>query len=134
MTARYMLDTNMVSQIVRGHFAAVARMTALPIHAVCISAITEGELRFGLGRRPKALRLHRIVREFLMRVTIKPWDSDTAETYGRTRAALETAGKSLGSLDMLIAAHALQADCVLVTNDRAFSQVADLRIEDWTAE
>lgn len=134
MTARYMLDTNMVSQIVRGHAVAVSRLTALPIHEVCISAITEGELRFGLERRPEALRLHRIVREFLMRVAIKPWESDAAEIYGRTRARLESEGKSLGALDMLIAAHALQADCVLVTNDRAFSQMPDLRIEDWTAE
>jgi tRNA(fMet)-specific endonuclease VapC len=134
MIAQYMLDTNMVSQIVRGHSAAVSRMTALPIHKVCISAITEGELCFGLERRPEAIRLRHIVREFLTRVAIKPWDSDAAETYGRTRAALESAGKSLGSLDMLIAAHALQADCVLLTNDRAFSQVADLRIEDWTAQ
>ncbi|MGQ2908677.1 MAG: type II toxin-antitoxin system VapC family toxin [Aliihoeflea sp.] len=129
-----MLDTNMVSQIVRGHPAAIVRMTALPLHEICVSAITEGELLFGLERRPDAVRLHRIVREFLMRVTIKPWDSDTAATYGRTRAGLESEGKSLGSLDMLIAAHALQADCVLVTNDRAFLQVADLRIEDWTAQ
>jgi tRNA(fMet)-specific endonuclease VapC len=129
-----MLDTNMVSQIVRGHSTAVARMTALPIHEVCISAITEGELRFGLERRPEASRLHRIVREFLMRVTIRPWDSETADTYGRMRAGLESRGKSLGSLDMLIAAHALQTGCVLVTNDRAFSQVPDLRIKDWTAD
>lgn len=134
MSAQYLLDTNMVSQIVRGHSTAVARMTALPIHQVCISAITEGELRFGLERRPEALRLHRIVREFLMRVTIRPWDSETAEAYGRMRAGLQSQGKSLGSLDMLIAGHALQTDCVLVTNDRAFSKVPGLRIEDWTAD
>jgi len=134
MTARYMLDTNIVSQIVRGHAVAVSRMTSLPIHEVCISAITEGELRYGLARRPEALRLHRIVRELLMRVAIKPWDSEAADIYGRTRAGLESEGKSLGSLDMLIAAHALQADCVLVTNDRAFSQLPGLRIEDWTAD
>jgi len=133
MTARYMLDTNMVSQIVRGHAAAVSRMTALPIHEVCISAITEAELRFGLERRPEARRLHIIVREFLTRVTIRPLDSNVAEIYGRMRAGLETAGKSLGSLDMLIAAHALQADCILVTDDQAFAHVRDLRVEDWTA-
>lgn len=134
MTALYMLDTNTVSQIVRGHSGAVGRMTALPLHQISISAITEGELRFGLERRPEASRLHRIVQEFLKRVSTKAWDGETSEIYGRLRAVLESAGRSLGSLDMLIAAHAIHTDCVLVTNDRAFAQVPDLRVEDWTVE
>jgi len=131
---RYMLDTNTVSHFIREHPAVVRRVLAVPMAAVCISSITEGELLFGLARRPEAKRLHTAVREFLRRVDVLPWDSDVAERYGGTRAALEQQGKTLGPLDLLIASHGLHAGAVLVTNDRAFAQVDGLRVEDWTAD
>jgi tRNA(fMet)-specific endonuclease VapC len=72
------------------------------------------------------------VREFLLRVDVLPWESATAERYGLARADMARCGKMLAPLDLLIAAHALSVNAVLVTNDRAFSQMADLPIEDWT--
>lgn len=131
---RYMLDTNIVSHLLRGNPVVARHLVSLPMSSVCISAITEGELHFGLARRPEAARLHDAVREFLKRVDVLPWDSSVTEQYGRARACMERAGKSLAPLDLLIAAHALAASAVLVTNDRAFSQVADLKQEDWTVE
>lgn len=131
---RYMLDTNTVSHFIREHPAVVRRVLAVPMAGVCISSITEGELLFGLARRPEAKRLHTAVREFLRRVDVLPWDSDVAERYGAARAALERQGKTLGPLDLLIASHGLHAGAVLVTNDRAFAQVDGLRVEDWTAD
>ncbi len=131
---RYMLDINTVSHFIREHPAVVRRVLAVPMAVVCISSITEGELLFGLARRPEAKRLHMAVREFLRRVDVLPWDSDVAERYGAARAALERRGKTLGPLDFLIASHSLHAGAVLVTNDRAFAQVDGLRVEDWTAE
>lgn len=129
---RYLLDTNTVSDLLKGHPAVTARIVAVPMSSLCLSAITEAELMFGLAKRPDAQRLHQAVREFLRRVDVLPWDSAIAERYGTERAALERQGKNLAPLDLLIAAHALGIDAVLVTNDRAFAQIAGLTIEDWT--
>jgi tRNA(fMet)-specific endonuclease VapC len=70
----------------------------------------------------------------LRRVEILQWDVSAARRYGILRAALDRTGRSLGSLDLLIAAHALAAGAVLVTNDRDFSQIAQLQVEDWTVD
>lgn len=128
---RYMLDTNTVSHLLREHPAVARRVVAVPMASLCISAITEGELLFGLAKRPTAKRLHVAVREFLRRVDVLPWESSTAERYGVVRADMARRGKVLAPLDLLIAAHALSVGAVLVTNDRAFSQMADLHVEDW---
>ncbi|MHB8166247.1 MAG: PIN domain-containing protein [Sulfuricella sp.] len=128
---RYMLDTNTVSHLLRGHPAVARRVVAVPMASLCISAITEGELLFGLAKRPAAKQLHVAVREFLRRVDVLPWDSATAEHYGTVRADMASQGKILAPLDLLIATHALSVDAVLVTNNRAISQMADLHIEDW---
>ncbi len=127
-----MLDTNAVSSLLREHPAVARRVMATPIASLCISAITEGELFFGLARRPEARRLHAAVRELLRRVDVLPWTSAVAERYGAVRADLERRGRPLAPLDLLIAAQALEAGAVLVTNDRAFGQLSDLDIEDWT--
>lgn len=128
----YMLDTNTVSHLLRGHPVVTKRIVAVPMASLCISAITEGELLFGLAKRPAAKRLHVAVRQFLLRVDVLPWNSSTAEHYGIVRADMEKRGRILASLDLLIAAHALSVDATLVTNDQAFSQMADLQSEDWT--
>ena len=129
---RYMLDTNTVSHLIKAHPAVARRVVATPMAALCISAITEGELLFGLAKRPEAKRLHLAVQELLRRVDVLPWNSAIAECYGVVRADMTRQGKILAPLDLLIAAHALGVDAILVTNDRAFGQVARLHIEDWT--
>jgi tRNA(fMet)-specific endonuclease VapC len=129
---RYMLDTNTVSHLIKGHPAVIERVVAAPMTDLCVSAITEGELLFGLAKRSNAKRLHIAVREFLRRVDVLPWDSAVAEHYGIARAGMERRGMILALVDLLIAAHALSVRAVLVTNDRAFSQVASLHVEDWT--
>lgn len=129
---RYMLDTNMVSHLIKAHPAVIRRVVATPMAALCISAITEGELLFGLARRPDAKRLQLAVRELLRRVDVLPWDSVIAERYGIVRADMAHQGKILAPLDLLIATHALGVGAILVTNDRAFGQVASLHVEDWT--
>lgn len=129
---RHMLDTNTVSHLIKAHPAVTRRVVAAPMASLCISAITEGELLFGLAKRPDAKRLHVAVRELLLRLDVLPWNSAVAEHYGMARAEMEGQGRILAPLDLLIAAHALSVGTVLVTNDRAFRQVAGLQIEDWT--
>jgi len=129
---RYMLDTNIVSHLIKEHPAVAQRVVAVPMASLCISAITEGELLFGLAKRPDAKRLHLVVRELLRCVDVLPWDSSITEHYGIVRANMERQGKNLAPLDLLIATHALSVGAILVTNDRAFTQVPDLVIEDWT--
>jgi tRNA(fMet)-specific endonuclease VapC len=133
MPVRYLLDTNTASYIIKGNIPRVReRLLKVPMAQVAISAVTEAELRFGVVRRPEAAQLKIAVGEFLLRVESLPWDSEAAQQYASVRAALERAGEPLGNLDMMIAAHALAAQAVLVTNDRAFRRVKHLKTEDWT--
>jgi tRNA(fMet)-specific endonuclease VapC len=130
---RYMLDTNTVSHLMRQHPAVVQRVVATSMALLCVSAITAGELLFGLAKRPAATRLHLAVREFLRRVDVLAWDNAVATRYGLLRADMQNRGSTLAPLDLLIAAHALNAGTVLVTNDQAFGQVTNLDVQDWTA-
>ena len=133
MPTRYLLDTNMASYVIKGSIPCVREhLLKVPMAQVSISAVTEAELRFGVARRPEAARLKTAVEEFLLRVDRLPWDSEAAQHYARVRAALERDGEAIGNLDLMIAAHALADRAVLVTNDRAFRRVRELRIEDWS--
>jgi tRNA(fMet)-specific endonuclease VapC len=133
MGVRYLLDTNMASYVIKGNFLRVReRLLTVPMAEVGISVVTEAELRFGVARKPGALRLAEAVEEFLVRVEILPWDSAAAKSYASLRATLEDAGAPIGNLDMMIAAQALAAEAIVVTHDRVFHRVKQLKIEDWT--
>jgi tRNA(fMet)-specific endonuclease VapC len=130
---RFLLDTNIASYVIRGNSPSVDRKLARVHPAdVFVSSVTEAELRFGVARRADAGKLAEIVEEFLLMVTILPWDSAAAKAYGNLRATLERTGRTMGNLDTMIASHALAENAVLVTNGRAFSRIEDLRIADWT--
>ena len=133
MSISYLLDTNTASFIVRGNppqvLVHLARVTAVQ---TAISTVTEAELLFGLERRPHATQLRLVVTRFLEVATILPWGPKAAQHYARLRTALESAGKPLAALDTMLAAQAFAEDLVLVSNDRAFAQVARLKLEDWT--
>ena len=132
IASRYMLDTNMVSYFIKGVNNVRNNVVSVPMSDLGISAITEGELLFGLAKTPNAKQLSLVIHEFLIRVDVLPWDSAVAACYGQLRADMQKKGKVLGNLDLLIAAHALALGVVLVTNDHAFTQVDGLKIEDWT--
>lgn len=124
----------MVSYIIKGKPAVVREhLLTVPMSRVCISAITEAELLHGVAKQPKAKHLPLAIKEFLLRVEILSWDSDAANSYAQLRTTCENEGKSLGSMDMLIAAHAVAADVVLITNDQAFYHLAHhITLQDWT--
>lgn len=130
----YMLDTNTVSYIIKGKPAIIREhLQNIPMAKVCVSVITEAELLRGVAKKPEAKYLPQAVREFLLRVDVLPWDSNTAKIYAQLRTACEKEGKSLGAMDMLIAAHSVSVGAVLITNDKAFYNVRHhLTLQDWT--
>jgi tRNA(fMet)-specific endonuclease VapC len=133
MSSRYLLDTNTASYIIKGNVPRVReRLLKVAMSQVLISAVTEAELLLGAARKREAVRLKTTIDEFLLRVDSLPWDSNAARRYADVRAALEIAGTPMGNLDMMIAAHALAEQAVLVTNDRSFRRLKELKIEDWT--
>ena len=130
---RYLLDTNTASYAIKVNVARVReQLLKIAMADVGISVITEAELRFGVARLPSAIRLKDLVEEFLLRVEVLPWNSAAANHYAEIRAALERSGKPMGNMDMLIAAHALSVEAVLVTHDRVFRRVKGLKLEDWS--
>ena len=128
----YMLDTSAASTLIRGR-PAPALQALLMEHGVCISVITEAEMRFGVARRPQATRLAKAVEIFLQDTPIVPWTSATAHTYAELRTRMEASGIGLSAMDLLIAAQAHAEGCTLVSADRAFAQVPGLRVLDWSA-
>ena len=133
MTARYLLDTNAVSAILRQREPVCARAASVPLSSLSISSVTAGELHYGVAKRPQATALARLVREFLRYTDILPWSDVIAPHYGTLRAALEVKGISIAPLDLMIAAHALAVDATLVSADQALLQIDIVRIEDWSA-
>src|ERR1017187_3457316 len=131
MEIRYLLDTNIASCIIKGQQSGLdRRLVKVAMAELAISAVTEGELRFGAARLPHATRLHSMIEDFFLRVAFLPWDSDAAQQYGRLRATLEREGQPMGNLEAMIGAHALALDVVLVTNDHAFARIKKLKFED----
>lgn len=131
----YLLDTNIASHIIRGDRPELTRRLAtMPMEDIAISAVTEAELFYGLAKRGYPSGLTERVRQFLLRVDVLSWDHDITKAYGDLRAAWEAKGVSLSPLDMMIAAHAVAMDYVLISRDRAFSHIGDpLRKENWTS-
>ena len=130
---RYLLDTNAFSYAVRDpHTRFSRRFESVRLDEIGISVITEAELLFGLARRPQAYTLARSVNSLLHRITIMSWTSDAAKHYAVIRAELEGRGQRMDDMDVMIAAHALAENAVLVTHDAAFERISQLKTEDWT--
>ncbi len=128
---KFLLDTNIVSYIIKADASARKRLFALPVHQVAISVVTQAELCFGLAKRGHPPGLTARVDALLQCTAILPWTSDVASYYGQLRADLERNGRPLAPLDMMIAAHAAQVGATLVTRDQAFQHIPGLQIERW---
>ncbi|WP_245818053.1 type II toxin-antitoxin system VapC family toxin [Granulicella rosea] len=131
-----MLDTDTSSYIIKGGYGPVERrlLSVAPSH-LCISAMTRAELIYGLKALPPRHRLHEAVSRFLQVVTLLTWDAQAADFHAEIKYQLKTAGTPIGDMDMMIAAHALSAHAVLVTNNiRHFKKIKlPLMLENWMA-
>ena len=132
----YLLDTNICIYVIKRKPPQVLeRFRQAEISSIGISSITYSELTFGAAKslRPEQNRI--ALTQFVAPLEIAPYDDTAAQCYGDLRACLERQGTPIGSLDMLIAAHALALNCVLVTNnEKEFSRVPGLRMENWAME
>ena len=132
---KYMLDTNICVQMIRHKPPELLRQIAKhPVSDICVSSITVAELQYGVHRSSQPLRNQHALRQFLIALVILGFDYESSLEYGRIRAQLEAQGTPIGSLDTLIAAHAISQGVVLVTNNtREFTRVPGLVVEDWSA-
>ena len=132
-----MLDTNTVSDVARGKSSAArAKLNSLKGSDVaCISSITEAEIHYGLAKALDAYQRTLSTELFLGKIKVLSWGRNEAQAYGILRAHQESKGKPLDNMDLLIAAHAVATASILVTRDKVFKHVPQLRgIENWATD
>jgi tRNA(fMet)-specific endonuclease VapC len=131
-TPCYMLDTNVVSDVIRNpHGNAATMVERAGDEHVAISSIVASELRFGILKR-NSERLTFLVENLLDRVSILPYEDKEASHFAEIRLDLERNGTPIGTTDLFIAAHAKSLEATLVTaNIREFVRVPGLKVENW---
>ncbi len=129
---RYLLDTNIVSDLVRNPQGLVTqRIRQVGEAQVCTSVIVAAELRYGAAKKGSP-RLTEQLEAVLGTLEVLPFETPADETYGLLRACLEQAGQSIGGNDLLIAAQTVTLGYTLVTgNEREFARIDDLSCENW---
>ena len=134
MSRLFMLDTNIVSDLVRNPQGPVMRhIVRVGSEAICVSIITAAELRYGCARKGSA-KLLASIEAILGSIQVLAFDIPADATYGGIRAELEAVGKPIGPNDLLIAAHACSVGAILVTaNTGEFSRVRGLQVENWVS-
>jgi len=131
---RYMLDTNIISDLIRNPQGRVAkRIAKLGDNNICTSIIVAAELRYG-SAKSGSTRLIKAVEDLLGEINVLPFDVPADSDYGSIRSELEAAGKPIGGNDLLIAAHAHAIGATIVTaNFAEFKRVRGLKVENWIA-
>ena len=133
---KYLLDTNICIALIRQKPAMlIQRLTSLQPGDAGISSITLAELFHGVEKSARPEQNMSALEQFLLPLDLADFDLDAALAYGRIRMDLERTGQLIGSMDMLIAAHAVSVDAILVTNNvQEFRRVKGLLVEDWISE
>jgi tRNA(fMet)-specific endonuclease VapC len=130
-----MLDTNICIFLIRQKSQAlIKRLTSFAPGDIGVSSITIAELAHGAQKSNQVEKNMAALEQFLLPLEIADFDQQASMLYGAIRAYLERNGNLIGSMDMLIGAHALSLDVTLVTNNvREFERIPRLKIEDWLA-
>jgi tRNA(fMet)-specific endonuclease VapC len=129
---RYLLDTNIISDLVRNpQGKAAQRIAKVGEDNICTSIIVAAELRYGCAKSGSK-RLLQAVENILGEIAVLPFDVPADAEYGGMRSKLEAAGKPIGSNDLLIAAHAYAVGAAIITADAdEFKRVKGLSVENW---
>ena len=130
---KFMLDTTTCIYIIkRKPSDVIERFNQTEISQIGISTITLSELFYGVSKSSKPVQNQMALTQFVAPLEILPYGDEAAQYYGDLRAHLEKQGTPIGSLDMLIAAHALSLTCTLVTNnENEFTRIPSLIIDNW---
>ncbi len=130
---KFMLDTNTCIYIIkRKPLDVIERFNQTEISQIGISSITLSELLYGVSKSSKPEQNQIALMQFVAPLEILPYNDEAAQYYGDLRAHLEKHGTPIGSLDMLIAAHALSIACTLITNnEKEFIRIPNLKIDNW---
>ena len=135
---KYLLDTNICIALIRRSQKSARLLERLISHQpgdVGISAITLAELAHGVVKSVQKEQNRTALQQFLLPLEVVDFDQQAALVYGKIRVGLELTGQLIGSMDMLIAAHALSLDAILVTNNVSeFQRIEGLTLEDWISE
>lgn len=131
-----LLDTNTCIYLIKRHPPEVLRrFNEYTVGDIGISSITAAELHFGVQKSQRPEENRRALEQFMLPLAVAAFDENAAAAYGHIRAQLEEQGTPIGSLDTLIAAHALSLDLTLVTNNvREFERVSHLEVENWVVD
>lgn len=130
---KVMLDTNICIYLIKQQPPTVIeRFRSQPVGEIGISSITAAELAYGVSKSRHASKNRHALEQFLAPLEVAVFDQTAAWSYGRLRGQLEAKGTPIGSMDMLIAAHALSLGVRLVSNNLSeFRRVPGLRLENW---
>ena len=130
---KLMLDTNICIYLIKQQPPSIIeRFLAHPVGDIGISSITAAELAYGVSKSRHASKNRHALEQFFVPLQVAGFDQAAAWSYGRLREQLEAKGTPIGSMDMLIAAHALSLGARLVSNNlREFRHVPGLRLENW---
>ncbi len=130
---RLMLDTNIcIHAIKRNAPEVLRRLEKTSPQDVVISSVVAAELWTGVMKSRERQRNEQALKDFLAFVEVLDWPAEAAPVYGQMRAGLEAKGRSIGAMDLLIAAHAVHERATLVTRNRdEFDRVQGLRVESW---
>jgi tRNA(fMet)-specific endonuclease VapC len=130
---RYLLDTCVISDFIKGEPGTQARLKQTPPNDIAVSVITVMELRYGLLINPqRAQKIEPAISSFLASVTILAFGNAEAERAAQIRAILKAQGQPIGAYDVLIASTALQHSLLMITaNQREFDRVSSLQTENW---
>lgn len=126
-----MLDTNICSYILRRNPIVLANFQRQDFSQIVLSSVVAAELRYG-AKKSSRPQLCAQIEEWLSVVPILAWDDSATHCYALIRVDLERQGLPIGGMDLMIAAHALAENAVLVThNTREFARIEGLLLEDW---
>jgi tRNA(fMet)-specific endonuclease VapC len=131
---KFMLDKNICIYIIKQKPVKVLeRFTQYSPGDILISSITIAELRHGAEKSLHVLQNHDALNGFIIPLEVAAFDEKAADEYGKVRVMLEKKGKPIGSMDMIIGAHALSLGVTLVTNNtKEFKRIRGLKVENWT--